>query len=212
MDANYNFLYANVGSQGRISDGGVFKNTTFYKLMVDGRLNLPPKTILAGRENESAYVFVADDAFPLTPHIMKSYSGHQEKGSIKRIFNYRYSHAPRVLENAFGILAVKFRVLHKPILLQPKKAEQLVMTYIYLHNYLRKSSLSRNRYTPTGSFNIEHLDSGTLENGEWRKVTENQQSFQNLSCTAQKPSLEAAAIRDEFAEYLFESQGKFLGK
>lgn len=28
VDADYNFLYADVGCQGRISDGGVFRNTS----------------------------------------------------------------------------------------------------------------------------------------------------------------------------------------
>lgn len=31
VDAHYKFLYVNVGCQGRISDGGVFANTTFGK-------------------------------------------------------------------------------------------------------------------------------------------------------------------------------------
>nr|CAI5846621.1 unnamed protein product [Callosobruchus analis] len=33
-NANYNFLYASVGCQGRISDGGVFKSTSFHKLII----------------------------------------------------------------------------------------------------------------------------------------------------------------------------------
>lgn len=34
------------------------------------------------------YVFVADDAFSLGPHLLKPYQGLYEKGSDKRIFNY----------------------------------------------------------------------------------------------------------------------------
>ena len=30
-DANYNVIYAHVGCQGRISDGGVFSHTTLYE-------------------------------------------------------------------------------------------------------------------------------------------------------------------------------------
>jgi len=31
VDANYNFLYADIGCQGRISDGGVFRNTNIVQ-------------------------------------------------------------------------------------------------------------------------------------------------------------------------------------
>lgn len=42
VDANYNFLFADVGCQGRISDGGVFKNTQLYKRLQNDHFNLPP--------------------------------------------------------------------------------------------------------------------------------------------------------------------------
>lgn len=31
VDANYNFIFADIGCEGRISDGGVFRNTQFFK-------------------------------------------------------------------------------------------------------------------------------------------------------------------------------------
>ena len=40
-DADYMFLYFSVGCQGRISDGGVFKNSEVYHLVVNGEINLP---------------------------------------------------------------------------------------------------------------------------------------------------------------------------
>lgn len=207
VDANYNFLYANVGCQGRISDGGVFKSTPFYKQLIEGKLNLPTKRILPGRSKESPYVLVADDAFPLKPCIMKPYSGHQDKGSIERVFNYRICRARRIVENVFGILASVFRVFRKPMLLQPEKVEKVTLACICLHNYLR-SNLSKNKYNPAGSFDIEHIDSGNLEDGAWRQDQQTLQSFFNLQQTARKSSVEAMEIRKEFAAYFVSEQGQ----
>ena len=41
VDANYRFIFADVGCQGRISDGGVYRNTEFYTALTEGKLNLP---------------------------------------------------------------------------------------------------------------------------------------------------------------------------
>ena len=40
-DADYKFLYVSVGRQGRINDGGVFKNSELYHLLVNNEINLP---------------------------------------------------------------------------------------------------------------------------------------------------------------------------
>ncbi|VVC26241.1 Harbinger transposase-derived nuclease domain [Cinara cedri] len=73
-DANYRFLYVKVGCQGRISDGGVFKNTSFYEKFEKNELNLPENEPLPGCTLSLHYVLVSDDAFPLTEHIMKPYN------------------------------------------------------------------------------------------------------------------------------------------
>lgn len=36
VDADYKFIFADVGCQGRISDGGVLKNTDFWKALIQG--------------------------------------------------------------------------------------------------------------------------------------------------------------------------------
>lgn len=64
VDASYNFMYANVGCQGRISDGGVFANTVFGQALSNGTLNLPTPRPLPGCQKVMSYVCVGDDAFP----------------------------------------------------------------------------------------------------------------------------------------------------
>lgn len=155
VDYNYNFVFADVGCQGRISDGGVFAHTTFCKKLYAGTLELPEESILPGRTEKVPYVFVADDAFALHKHILKPYGGVHENNSPKRIFNYRLSRARRIVENAFGILSSVFRVLRKPLLLKQDKATLVVLSCVYLHNFLGRSKTSRNMYNPPGSFDIE---------------------------------------------------------
>ena len=116
FDVDYKFLYVNVGCQGRISDGGVFKNSELYHLLVNGEINLPDSRQLpdlsslndsflveSKRESEVPYIVVADDAFPLTAYCMKPYSS-QKLSDSKRIFGYRLYRVRLNTENAFGIL------------------------------------------------------------------------------------------------------------
>nr|XP_023028734.1 uncharacterized protein LOC111516862 [Leptinotarsa decemlineata] len=140
VDAHYNFTYANVCCQGKISDGGVFSHTTFKDCLQNNTIHLPPPTALPGRIDETPYVFVADDAFPLSKNIMKPFPGVQNKNSKERVFNYRLSRARRVSENAFGIIFSVYRILRRPMLLQPERATVVVLAVLYLHNYLRKSN------------------------------------------------------------------------
>ena len=39
---NYKFIFADVGCQGRTSDGGVYRNSFFYKATQENLLDLPP--------------------------------------------------------------------------------------------------------------------------------------------------------------------------
>ena len=74
VDANYRFIYVNIGCNGRISDGGVFRNCDLYKELEEKRLNIPDATLIHGMQSPFPYVIVADDAFPLKEYILKPYS------------------------------------------------------------------------------------------------------------------------------------------
>lgn len=96
---------------------------------------------------------------------MKVYPGFHPKGSKERIYNYRICRARRIVKNVFGIVSSVFRVLRKPMLLEPKKAKLVVMTVACLQNFLRRQPQSASTYTPPGTFDYEEMSAnqGKLE-------------------------------------------------
>ena len=46
VDGDYKFLYVDVGCNGRVADGGVFRNSTLFAALEGNKLNVPqPKPI-----------------------------------------------------------------------------------------------------------------------------------------------------------------------
>lgn len=70
VDANLEFIYVDVGPNGRVSDGGVIENTLFYEKLLSGNLNLPKK-----EDNISGldFVFIGDEAFALKTDFLKPF-------------------------------------------------------------------------------------------------------------------------------------------
>lgn len=206
VDASYNFIYANVGCQGRISDGGVFNNTPFKEQLHINSLHLPTPRPLPGGTLPIPYVLVGDEAFQLSVNLMKPFSGIHDKGSKERVFNYRLCRARRVSENAFGILSSSFRVLRKPMLLNPDVATKVTLACIHLHNHLRKTS-SRYVYCPNEMFDKECADNGEVVPGLWRQDTSASQ-LSNGPRVPRRSTNEAQDIRNELAEYFCSPQGE----
>ena len=120
VDANYKFIYVDVGAAGRAGDAGVFADSTLKQALTSNSLDLPSSSTISGISSKIEYHIVGDDAFPLTMRIMKPYP-HRNLVKEKRIYNYRLSRACRVVENAFGILAHRWRVFLTKINLSPDK-------------------------------------------------------------------------------------------
>ena len=134
VDADCKFLHVNVGCNGRISDGGVFRNSSLSSVLSLNILNIP-----LSHSESLPYVVVADDAFPLKTYMMKPYA-FKNLCTEKRVFNYYLSRARRVVENAFGILANRFRIFLTPIAVVPEAVVKLVLASCVLHNFLRTES------------------------------------------------------------------------
>lgn len=87
--------------------------------------------ILPNTSQKLPYVLFGDDAFPLTPYMMKPYP-FRNQNDQQRIYSYRLSRVRRVIINAFDILTSKIRVLHRPINLHPNEVEKIVLACIAL--------------------------------------------------------------------------------
>lgn len=210
VDANYCFLYANVGCQGRISDGGVFANSVLRQMIDESLLNIPAPSHLPGRIAETPYVFICDDAFPLSTHIMKPFPGTHERNTLERIFNFRICRARRVVENTFGILVAVFRVLAKPLHLDQKKAIKVTLACIHLHNFLKKSASSRHIYSPPGMLDTVDPATGTIIDGQWRNMVpcEGNGALIPLQRIPRRAPDDAYDIRREFGRYFQTRQGR----
>ena len=70
VDANYKFIYVDIGCNGRVSDGGVFRNCNLFTAMENNTRNIPnPEPLMGDRSFPLPYMFVSDDAFPLKEYI-----------------------------------------------------------------------------------------------------------------------------------------------
>lgn len=185
-DANYKFIYANIGVNGRISDGGVFGSCKLSQKLYNNTLGLPEPKPLSGRFKRMPYVIVADDAFPLTDNIMKPFP-QRLLTHENRIYNYRLSRARRIVECAFGILANRWRVLLHTIHLSPEKVELITLTCVVLHNFLTTES------------------SGYTE----QIGTDSQDNLQPILNRASNTSKQTArSIREEYRDYFNSDDGR----
>lgn len=199
VNADYEFIMADVGVNGRVSDGGVIAVTEFGRRLDDGALKLPAPEPIVQNGNNMPYVFVADDAFGMTENLLKPYSG-DNLDHDQRVFNYRLSRARRVSENAFGILSARFGVFRSAIQLAPEKATTITLACCYLHNFLRKKS---KRYLRAGSVDWEDANH-ELHPADWREANE----LEGLeTCRNRNIRADVRGVRDSYRQY-FCTQGR----
>ncbi|XP_075736060.1 uncharacterized protein LOC119161092 [Rhipicephalus microplus] len=124
-----------------------------------------------GNEGPLPYFFVREEAFPLKEYVMGPYARrtlHEDKSYERRVFNYRMSRARHTIENTFGILAQRWRVLRRPIKVKEVNIKAYIGACIVLHNILLKeSTASSTAYCPPGATDSEDWE-GHLSPESWR--------------------------------------------
>ncbi|KAL4104313.1 hypothetical protein QTP88_019614 [Uroleucon formosanum] len=102
VDANYKFIAINVGSFGREGDSGIFVKSNMGQQILNFTFKFPQDCALPNTNLVVPHVIPGDQAFRLHKHILRPFSQKSARGdSGKTIFNYRFSRARRVTENAF---------------------------------------------------------------------------------------------------------------
>ncbi|KAK5648349.1 hypothetical protein RI129_003241 [Pyrocoelia pectoralis] len=106
VDADYKFISIDIGAYGRNSD--------------------EPTPLIQNGEPQP-YVLVGDEAFPLKTYMLRPYSRNAlGENEWNKIFNYRLSRARRVVENAFGLLAARFRRFRGHLEVQPECVDKII--------------------------------------------------------------------------------------
>ena len=169
-DADYNFLYVDCGAEGRASDSTLWTQSQFAQDIEreDNPLGIPEPALFPGHQGTLNYFFVGDDAFALGEHMMKPFPS-KELTAAQRIFNYRLSRARRVVENTFGILSTRFRILRREIDMEPEGARDVVLACVALHNFIK--AVSPKNYMARPSTDWEDKDY-RVHRGLWRREVE----------------------------------------
>ena len=210
-DASYMFTYVDIGDYGRQCDSSVFNNSNFGKALVENSLGIPESDYLPGTTMSSRYCFIGDEAFPLRANLQRPVPG-RGLPEISRIYNYRLSRARRVVENAFGILSARWRLLRAPIQAQPEKASKYILAAVALHNWLKKHNDSqianRRNYCPPGYTDYGDAH-GILHEGIWRSEVKEASSLSEITkLSSNNHSKTAQAFRQQVAEYFLSAQGE----
>ena len=88
VDANYRFLWVDIGSRGASSDAQIFNNSELKECMDDNSIGFPDTEVLPNDVRQKVPFFlVGDDAFALKENMMKPFS-RRGLDMDERIFNY----------------------------------------------------------------------------------------------------------------------------
>lgn len=176
-DANCKFTYVNVGTNGVIGDAGIWNRCDLHEMIKDDLLDIPKNG------QGMPYVILGDEAFPLLSYLMKPFR-RALIGFREAIFNARLSRARRTVENAFGILSARFRVLQTTMQVDPDTAISVTYAICILHNM--------NMSTPRISQNYANL---TDEERELPQMS-------NYAPTlTEDESANGVSVREQFADY-----------
>lgn len=199
-DAKYNFTFVDVGQYGSHNDCSVLANSKICHALENSTLGVPSAEKIEFVDEDMPYYLLGDEIFPLNTWLMKPFPGHLPEA--EQIFNYRHSRARLCIENAFGILASRWRIFQRPMIGNVENIQYWVLSCLCLHNYLRQTENSL--YSPHGFVDIP-TGNGEIKSGEWRSINVNHNAFQPFNRVRGGSSkFKARRVREALKKYFNE--------
>ncbi|XP_018564947.1 putative nuclease HARBI1 [Anoplophora glabripennis] len=118
-DSERKFLDVFTGVSGKIHDARVYE-MSFIKNKIN---NLEEKHHILG-----------DAAYPISPNLLTPYRNYGQLNPVNQEFNKRFSQTRVKIENAFGLLKVRFRQLMELDFRKVEKASEFIIACCILHN------------------------------------------------------------------------------
>lgn len=136
-DADYQFVYTDIGGYGKDCNSMLFKATVLWKEIGNETID-PSVKNLSGTTRLFTYFLISNAAFALHHHLLRIYGGYN-LSIKKRVFNYHLSQARWYVECTFGILNHKWQIFQRPINFEPDLAIVITRACVFLHNYVLAS-------------------------------------------------------------------------
>lgn len=189
VDSEYKFIAIDSGAYGKESDSSIFVESELGKRLSSYAMAVPPDEPLFEENFNDPYVIVGDEGFPLKRFLLRPFPKDRHLNDERRIFNYRLCRCRRVVENAFGILAQRWRIYFRPLNCKLHLVNKIVKATTILHNYL----CSKGSFSPVGTPE-EILEA---YNKAWKPIPR----------YGAQASKEATEIRNHFVKYFMSEEG-----
>lgn len=190
-DANYKYVFVDVGGYGKDSDGGVFSASKLNKYLESNSIEFPAETHLPNSNIKAPYIFIGDEGFPLRPYLMRPFPRRQlVAGGEKDVFNYRLARARMVVECSYGSINSKFHVLSVPIETEVSNTVKIVKAITLLHNIIRQRE------------GISEEEEQSFIN-----MSRRPESVISLSKQNNNASKKAKSVRKQFSSYFVQPEG-----
>ncbi|KAJ8875935.1 hypothetical protein PR048_023843 [Dryococelus australis] len=196
VSAQYRFIMVDIGTEERSSDRDILKNSAFGRALARNELDFPPPEPISDSTELFPYVFVADEAFPLTTNMMRPALASNDCRKYIWDFICKVAHLPTAHSGSLPLVRAIIKVT------------------TCLRNWLltEEENLQPEERKYCSSRTPDSVDQdGNIIEGQWRTEVSDDNALRDLPPAmrlgSNRYSEAAANIREEYTDF-FLSRGQ----